>query len=182
MNATEILVAQHRAIEALFDEVEAETGRHARARHVSRVAEELIAHMAGEEAVFYPALRRVVTDRPVVTSDDDESSVDEASEEHVRLRVELRRVLSTRANDEAFVERVRVLRGLFQRHVREEESRLFPRVEEALSPSDHAVLGEEILASRPPIWIVTTERSPHMHADNPLLRSRVSLPIPAPNE
>jgi hemerythrin superfamily protein len=171
MNATGVLAAQHRAIEALFDEAEQETRRNLRARHVSRIAEELIAHMAGEEAVFYPALQRVV-----------KCGAEGAHEEHVELRVQLRRLLATRVNEGSFLDRVRVLRDLFARHVAEEESRLFPRLEQALSPSDHAVLGEEILASRPPIWIVTSERSAHAHADDPLLRSRVSLPVPPAND
>lgn len=174
MNATGVLAAQHRAIEALFEEVEHEPRRHARARHVSRIAEELIAHMAGEEAVFYPALQRVVGGEG--------AEVEGAREEHVELRVQLRRLLGTRANEEGFLDRVRELRELFARHVEEEESRLFPALERALSPSEHAVLGEEVLASRPPIWIVTTERSAHAHADDPLLRPRVSLPVPPAND
>jgi hemerythrin-like domain-containing protein len=175
MNATRILAAQHRAIEALFEEVESETRRNARARLVSRIAEELIAHMAGEEAVFYPALHRVV-------KGDDASKIEGAREEHVDLRVQLRRLLATRASDGSFLERVRELRSLFARHVADEEAGLFPCLERALSPSEHAVLGEEVLASRPPIWIVTSERGAYAHADDPLLRSRVSLPVPPAND
>ena len=47
MKATRILIAQHRAIEALFEELARETRRTSRARAASRLAEELIAHMAG---------------------------------------------------------------------------------------------------------------------------------------
>jgi len=166
MNATRVLVAQHQAIDALLDEVEHETRRHARARAVSRAAEELIAHMAGEEAVFYPAARRVMR-------------LEDAEDEHLRLRVVLRRVLATRVSDAAFVEHLRALRDLFRQHVRVEESELLPAVERALSPVELEMLGAEVLASRPPIWIVTSEGAALMHADDPFLaRTRVSLPIP----
>jgi hemerythrin superfamily protein len=174
MNATRVLVAQHRAIAALFDEIDCEIRRQARARAVSRVAEELIAHMAGEEAVFYPALLRIARLDP--------AAVDRSRGEHLALRVEMRRVLGTRIGDPAFAERLVALREIFGRHVAEEESMLFPRVERALSELDHEALGEEILASRPPVWIVTTEERALVHADDPILRGCVSLPIPPATE
>jgi hypothetical protein len=108
MNATRVLVAQHQAIAALFDDVAQETRDHAKARAVARIAEELIAHMAGEE-----------------------------------------------------------------------EQVLLPRVERALCADALEQLGAEVLASRPPIWIVTTEGHPMPHAEEALrLNARVSLPIP----
>jgi hemerythrin superfamily protein len=174
MKATGVLVAQHRAIAGLFDEIDHEIRRQARARAVSRVAEELIAHMAGEEAVFYPALLRIVRLDP--------AAVERSRGEHLALRVEIRRVLSTRIGDPAFADRLSALRVLFHRHVFEEESRVFPRVERALSELDHQALGEEILASRPPIWMVTTEDRPFAHADDPILRGGVSLAIPPASE
>jgi hypothetical protein len=169
MKATRVLVAQHRAIAALFDEIDQETRRQARGRAVSRVAEELIAHMAGEEAVFYPALLRMVRL--------DSSAIERSRGDHLALRVEMRRVLGTSIGDPAFGPRLTTLRELYDRHVREEESSLFPRVDAALSELDHEALGEEILASRPPIWMVTTEDRRLTHSD-PVLRGCVSLPIP----
>ena len=60
MSATSVLVVQHRTIGALFNDVVGETRRHARSRGVARLAEELIAHIVAEEAVFYPAVRRAL--------------------------------------------------------------------------------------------------------------------------
>jgi hypothetical protein len=128
--------------------------------------------MAGEETVFYPALGRILGSG--------DESLAAGRDGHVRLKVELRRALASNPEDEAFAERVDALRRMFERHVREEEMHLFPRVDRALGDVDHEVLGAEILASRPPIWMVTTERTlPHRRGARAKLRSRVTLPIPA---
>ena len=143
MKATRILIAQHRAIEALFQELARETRRQARARWASRLTEELIAHMAGEEAIFYPAVRRVLgeavgpSERPSAIrsgasrggASQDESP---APDPHLMLRAQLRRVLATRVQEPAFEPRSEALRLLFAHHVEAEEAAetgVFPRVE-----------------------------------------------------
>ena len=172
MDAIGVLVAQHRAIATLFDEVQHETGRRRLASAVSRLAEELIAHLAAEEAVFYPALRRVLDDGPEVT--------DRGRKEHLALRTELRRMLEASVSEASFSERIAGMRVLFERHMRQEEEELFPRFASAAPESQRQSLGEEIVASRPPVWIVTPEgRALIQRSGEWSLRSRVSLPIPA---
>ena len=176
MNATRILSAQHRAIEALFDEVEQETRRRARAGAVSRLAEELIAHVAAEEAVFYPALTRVL--------DDGLEASEQGRQDHLMLRVELRRVLEASVSNPSFADRMTALRDLFSRHVWHEELALFPRVVSEFSRAQLEVLAAKVLASRPPVWIVTSERNerrspvPHSGGSDWVLGSSVSLPLP----
>jgi hemerythrin superfamily protein len=171
MDATRVLVAQHRAIESLFDEVEHETRRRGRASAVARLAEELIAHLAAEEAVFYPAARLVL--------DGGANATEQARSEHLLLRIELRRVLETSVTDESFGERIGSLRGIFADHVKNEEVEVFPRVACALPVAELEILGAEILASRPPVWIVTTEGRALVQSDGEwALRGSVSLPIP----
>jgi hemerythrin superfamily protein len=171
MDATRVLVAQHRAIETLFEEVDHERRRRRRASAVSRLAEELIVHMAAEEAVFYPMARRVL--------DEGSDASDQGRSEHLLLRIELRRMLETSVSEAAFDQRIEVLRALFAQHVREEESNLFPRVASQLTHLQLETLGVEILASRPPVWVVTGEERALVHSgDEWALRSRISLPIP----
>ncbi len=171
MNATHVLAAQHQAIAVLFESVEREAEPRERGRAVGRLAEELIAHMAGEETVFYPALRRIL--------ESEKQAVARACDEHVLLKVELRHVLARNLDDPTFEQGIVALRTMFERHVREEEASLFPRVERALADVDHEVLGAEIVASRPPIWMVTTERTPpHRVGGHSRLRGHVTLPIP----
>ena len=168
MDATLALVAQHRVIEGLFDEVAYEARRRARSCLVSRLAEELIAHLAAEEAVFYPAVRRVLEASPDAGGPD--------RDEHFFLRTELRSVLKTTVGDPSFDERIAALRALFAEHVRSEEAELFPRVVRAVSEAQRHALGAEILASRPHVWIVTTEGKTAIDASGEwALRSRVSL-------
>jgi hypothetical protein len=163
MKATGILIAQHRAIEALFADLARETRRTARARAVSRLAEELIAHMAGEEAIFYPAVRRFLGrdlrswESRRSSSSDGVPAEEPAVDPHFMLRVQLRRVLAARVQEPAFEPRCEALRLLFTQHVEAEETALFPRVEAALADSQLETLGADVLGSRPPIWVVTTE-------------------------
>jgi hemerythrin superfamily protein len=161
MKATRVLSSQHRAIEALFEELSHETRRHARVRAASRLAEELIAHMAAEEAVFHPAARRALG----ITID-----------EHFMLRAQLRRVLATSVHEPAFKPRLEGLRLIFDHYTKNEETDLFPRVEEALGPERLEALGDEILASRPPVWMVTTDAEGLVSAHGRRSPQSVSLP------
>ncbi len=170
MDATLALVAQHRVIEQLFDEIAYAARRRARSSFVSRLAEELIAHLAAEEAVFYPAVRCVLDELP------DEGG--RGGDEHLFLRAELRNVLKTNVGDPSFRERIAVLRALFGEHVRSEEADLFPRVVRAVSQAERDALGAEILASRPHVWIVTTEGKMPVDAGGEL-RSRLTLLLSA---
>lgn len=181
MNAIGILVAQHRAIEALFEESAQETRRRARSNAVSRLAEELIAHMAAEEAVFYPAVRAVADEA-------EEGAGDRGRGSHLTLRIELRRVLETSVGAPSFPARLDLLRRLFAQHVRDEELTLFPAVTAGSSDAELEALGAEILSSRPPVWIVTSEaeaaegRSLVLSGGNWALRSGVTLPTPPPSD
>jgi hemerythrin superfamily protein len=169
MDATRALAVQHRTIEALFDDVAHETRRRGRASAVSRLTEELVAHLTAEENVFYPAVRRAF--------DEEDETSDRVRDEHLALRIELRRVLETSVGAASFAERIGTLRGCFAKHVRDEEAELFPRVVRAVSEAAREILGAEILASRPPIWIVTTEGGAHAPAGEDWgARRRVCLP------
>jgi Hemerythrin HHE cation binding domain len=179
MKATRILIAQHRAIEALFEELARETRRTARSRAASRVAEELIAHMAGEEAIFYPAVRRVLGsafrswESPRSNPSDDAPAPGPAVDTRFMLRAQLRRVLATRVQEPAFEPRCEALRLLFAHHVEAEETAVFPRVEAALGDSQLETLGADVLGSRPPIWVVTTEGRALIHSSKSLRSVRL---------
>jgi hemerythrin superfamily protein len=56
MKATDLLKRQHREVEALFEDIEAEEGE-ARAELVRELAAKLAAHMRIEEEVVYPLAR-----------------------------------------------------------------------------------------------------------------------------
>lgn len=160
MKITRILESQHRAIGALFDELTNETRRNARVRLASRLTEELIAHMAAEEAVFYPAVRQLGTE----------------IDDHFMLRAQLRRVLATSVHHSAFRPRLEALRLVFDHYAQSEEADFFPLVEASFGPEELEALGEEVLSSRPPVWIVTTDAQASIAAESSRPRGGVSLP------
>jgi hemerythrin superfamily protein len=167
MDAIRALVAQHRAIEGLFED--ASRRRRGRSNGVSRLAEELIAHLAAEDAVLYPSVRRALVH-------DGYEMDDEGRDECLPLRIELRRVIEADARDPSFDDRIAALKARFIQHVRDQEVELFPRVTREVSDAQREAIGAEILASRPPLWIVTTEGGALAHpGDEWAARSRLSL-------
>jgi hemerythrin superfamily protein len=170
MKATRVLTAQHRTIESLFSDLAQDKRSGARMRVLSRLAEELIAHMAGEESVLYPAARQLLGERVDLVR---------ARGEHLDVRVQLRRVLATNATDPQLEAKIDQLREMVLNHQREEESGLFAQVVEAMTDAELEVLGRELLASRPPIWIVTSDAQ---HAQVRERFGRMTLPIPPAGE
>jgi hemerythrin superfamily protein len=170
MRATQMLRDQHRAIGALFDRVLREVVPSERSRAIAELAEELIAHMASEETVFYPAVEGMV----------DEAHLEAARAAHAEVRLQLRRVLETSLKHGSPDARVRMLRELVERHAEEEERYVFDEVERRMAEADLALLGHELSGSRPPIWIVVREGTRAFEKLASLTRkSRVTLPIPA---
>jgi hemerythrin superfamily protein len=172
MSATRVLAEQHRVIQQLFERLirGARGSAKTRGRRIAHLAEELIAHMAGEEAVFYPAVRRAFGAR---------DAEEYLRDEHLKLRVQLRRVLETDVGAEPIGERLETLRQMFDRHVEREEADLFPRVEAVLGRLEIEALGAEVVASRPCVWLVMREGQALQRPGDPrVLRSRVSIPIP----
>ncbi|HEX8793298.1 MAG TPA: hemerythrin domain-containing protein [Polyangiaceae bacterium] len=144
MSVLHVLADQHRAIAHLFIALSCEASRECREHLSSRLAEELIAHMAVEKAVFRPAVEQLLGEqRPDV---------------HAAVRLELRRLLATDPADPSFPERVASARARFEEHVREEEELLFPRLERTVSREQLDALAARVAKSRPPVWMVTPER------------------------
>ena len=131
MEATQLLSKQHRKVESLFRKLErknpdAET-------LLTDLANDLAAHMAIEQEIFYPAVRNV-----------DESLLLESYEEHALAEVALKRLLATDPQDDAFKARVTALKELIQHHVKEEEEELFPQVQKKLDEESLNELGKRM--------------------------------------
>lgn len=116
---TAILVEQHREIDDLFHKLAVASNRATKekSRIVRELEKKLVNHTRLEEKIFYPEIRRVSTE-----------TIDENVEEHEAIRFELRRLVGTMPKDPTFLARATVLRESVQRHVREEEQDLFPKV------------------------------------------------------
>jgi hemerythrin-like domain-containing protein len=128
MKATKLLEEQHRKVEAAFEKIESAAGDPSAL--LKELANDLAAHMSIEQQLFYPAVREVNAEL-----------VDESYEEHSMAELALKRLLRTSPADPAFRARVTVLKELIEHHVDEEESDLFPAVDDALGDAKLEQLG-----------------------------------------
>src|SRR4051812_11095610 len=147
-SGTDAIVAlknDHRTVEQLFKKFEKAGDGALRTKRalVDSMIEELSQHAAIEELVFYPTVRREVSD---VTID-----VLEALEEHHLVKVILRELEDLDPANERFDAKVTVLMENVRHHVREEEDELFPAVREQLGRTRLRELGNELRAAKPKV-------------------------------
>jgi iron-sulfur cluster repair protein YtfE (RIC family) len=119
MKATELLKKQHREVEAIFKAIE--SGKGDITELCEKLADNLVAHMAIEQQLFYPSVQKI-----------DSDLIGEAFEEHAMAEVGLKRVLGCDVTDPTFKAKVTVLKEMILHHVEEEEKELFPKVEKAM--------------------------------------------------
>jgi hemerythrin superfamily protein len=112
VNGFEVLTAQHREVEALFDRYAGEPDD-ATAR---RICEMLTRHTRLEEEALYPELRRLV--------DSGDDFADEAEAEHALAKTIIAHIYDSPPDDLRPV--VQELERTVRAHVRDEEERLFP--------------------------------------------------------
>lgn len=129
MKATSLLESQHRRVESLLKQLESGVADHEALR--DELANQLAAHMAIEQDIFYPAIKRVNDDL-----------INEAYEEHALAEVALKRLLATNPEDDEFRARVIALKELIQHHTQEEEEELFPAVQRVLDKDALEQLGK----------------------------------------
>jgi len=132
MNAVDLLEKQHRKVEALFKKLEG--GRSPDpAGLAAELADNLAAHMAIEQELFYPAIVAI-----------DPSLVSESFEEHSLAELAVKRLLATEPDDDAFKARVMAAKELIEHHVKEEEEDLFKKVRKAMERSELDALGKQM--------------------------------------
>ena len=120
MTAIEMLKKQHREVAALFDKLEAATSAGQRREVFNAIADALAVHATIEERHFYPAVKNKATDEMLL----------EAVEEHLEIKRAIAELLLLDAGDKTFAAQAMMLRDEVEQHVEEEESELFPAVEE----------------------------------------------------
>lgn len=133
MKATALLEQQHRKVKSIFKKLA--SGRSDAAPLLEELANDLVAHMAIEHEIFYPAVFSL-----------DEDLIAEAFEEHALGELALKRLLQTDPDDETFAARVTAAKELIEHHIEEEEEELFPRVEKKLGDERLEQLGKQMKA------------------------------------
>lgn len=133
MEATKLLSKQHRKVEGIFRKLER---KHPDTEALlNELANDLVAHMAIEQEIFYPAVKQV-----------DDSLIYESYEEHALAEVALKRLLATDPSAEEFSARVTALKELIMHHVKEEEEELFSKVEKKVDDDVLKDLGKRMQA------------------------------------
>jgi len=132
-SAIALLKSQHRTVESIFKKLEGGKGD-AKAL-LTELANDLCAHMAIEQDIFYPEVREI-----------DEDLVLESFEEHSVAELAMKRLLATDSDDPTFKAKVTTLKELIQHHVEEEEEDLFPKVDKKMQPERLRELGGSMKA------------------------------------
>ena len=138
MDAFELLKADHKKVNELFDQLEAATGR-AKLNIFEQIKTELELHTHIEETIFYPAL-----EKPEKTHD----LTLEAYEEHKLVKTLLAKLSGARTADDEWQAQAKVLRENVEHHVDEEENELFDKADEALSDEEIEALGQRMEAEK----------------------------------
>lgn len=130
----ELLTAQHREVDMLIAQIEAEEGDVKVA--FAELANKLAAHAAVEEQLFYPAVMAMETNE----------LLHEAVEEHLAIKRVLADMLMLRLDEPSFKAKLAVLKEEVTHHAhREEEGKLFPKVRSLMNHDERAALGNEVL-------------------------------------
>jgi hemerythrin superfamily protein len=124
MKATTLLERQHRNLQQLCEAVERGSAR-MRESLLPQLAGDLVAHIAVEEQIFYPAASAALQEDGWVRS---------SRARHAQAMRLLDETLDAPVEGDAFARAIGELRSAVEVHAEEEEEGLFPRLEGALDP------------------------------------------------
>lgn len=110
-DAIALLKADHRKVEALFDQFERARDRDRKEAIASEICTELKIHMTIEEEIFYPAFEGKIEDKTLM----------EAFVEHDGAKVLVNDIEAGSPDDDFYDSKVKVLSEEIKHHVHEEE-------------------------------------------------------------
>ena len=132
-DAIQLLRADHRKVQGLFDEFEKARGDDKKAELAREICAELKVHAQIEEEIFYPAAREAIKDQDLL---------DEATVEHASAKDLIAQIEGMGPGDELFDAKVIVLGEYIKHHVKEEHNELFPKLKK--TKLDLKALGEQL--------------------------------------
>ena len=132
-DAIQLLRADHRKVQGLFDQFEKARGDDRKAELAQEICAELKVHAQIEEEIFYPAARKALKEQDLI---------DEATVEHASAKDLIAQIEQARTGDELFDAKVTVLGEYIKHHVKEEQNELFPQVKK--TKLDLKALGREL--------------------------------------
>ena len=139
MNALELLEQDHQKVSELFVQVDAAEDDEEKRQLFEGISNELTIHTHIEETVFYPALEKREELKDLVL---------EAYEEHKQVKTLLREISNLVDGSEKFDAKLQVLMENVDHHVEEEESEMFPQVEQFFGATELEARGRELEAAK----------------------------------
>ena len=136
MDAITLLKEQHREVEALLKAAEKAESPKEKKTLFQQIGDNLAAHAAIEEEIFYPAIYR----------DKTEDILREAVEEHLAAKRIIADLLDMDETEPQYGAKLSVLREQIEHHVKEEEKELFPEVKKGLHKAELEEMGSEMEA------------------------------------
>jgi len=123
MDVFEMLAADHRTAENLFQRIRSGADAQEKRRLFAELERELDIHARLEEEIFYPALRH----------DGADPMLDEALAEHAGMQRQIGDMHGLDVDSEAWWNHLEELSRTVEHHVHEEETQMFPKAREVLS-------------------------------------------------
>lgn len=136
MDAVDLLVSQHRAMESLLKKIADSDDHDERKALFAKAGDHLTTHIKSEEELFYPAVKAARNEDRLL----------ESLEEHLSLKRLLADLLALDPDDKLFEAKLQVLTEQTEHHHKEEEEHLFPEVPKLLDKNQREALGKEMLA------------------------------------
>ena len=133
MSAIDILEADHREVEELFEEYEKVEEPSDKEQLAVKICSALQVHTQLEEEIFYPAAREAIENPELI---------DEAIVEHASAKQLIGEIEQMQPGEELYDAKLKVLQEQVVHHVEEEEGELFPQVE--ASELDLEALGKKM--------------------------------------
>ena len=135
-NAIQLLTADHRTVESLFEQFEEASGDGRKEKLARQICLELKVHATLEEEIFYPALRGKI----------DDGDLDEAYVEHDGAKVLINEIEAGSPDDQFYDAKVKVLKEEIEHHVKEEEKQADNLFSQARKTDvDLDALGEQMM-------------------------------------
>lgn len=140
-NVINELTQDHREVDSLFAQIQAHTAADQHRRDlVDQLTIELVRHAIAEEQHLYPTVRRYV--------DDGDDMADKEIADHAEVERLLKELEGCEPGDERFDMLLARLRSAVTEHVKDEEERLFPLLEEVCSAQALEELGQRVRSAK----------------------------------
>lgn len=133
------LIQDHRQIARMLKELASTTESGQRQQQVKQLKTMLTAHAVAEENALYPALQTIA---------DSEEEAQEAYEEHALMKVHLFEVEMAAMTGEDWEGKVKQLTSTISEHVEEDESEIFPRMQQQLESAQMQMLEQQLQTNR----------------------------------